>query len=444
MSSFKCYTCNLIFSSRNSLSKHMFKCLGAIKDVLVIAKSAKSFCKSSFFDELPQDDLFDINEDQLDIGYSSKTFKKLSFKDINFSNPVQTINLKSNIVNLSNDDNLSENLADIFFELEDNTYSKNLEVNPNTNILDEFKNTSQGFRELSDDISVSTDYFEDIGNNLSDDKNQEYDEFSNEAYANLMVLVTKYKLRNAAGNAIISFFNKHSNHSKSLLPKNIKQEKLFMNNMKSNLLYKKTKVLDYDNTEYFLYHMLLMSCIQNILEISNISQTFALEYEELYKTTKLYSIYLLLGNMPTWHRNRQDTKQLLGYLPIIKSSNIEKEIKRQLFHKCLDIILEPIQSLSEKGTNLLLNNKFIWFYPKFSTIIADWPEAATFCLTYKSTKSKHLCHFCLVKRDNLTNTNLIKKDIELRNHENMQYYYNRNEEQIVSIESVQNIFWKFK
>src|SRR5260364_187049 len=179
---------------------------------------------------------------------------------------VQNINLESNIANLSNDDNLSENLADMFFELEDNTYSKNLEVDPNTNILDEFENTSQGYCELSDDISVSADYFKDS----SDDENQEYDEFPNEAYADLMILVTKYKLSNAAGNAIISFFNKHSNHSKSLLPKNIKQGILFMNNMKSNLSYKKTKVLDYDNTEYFLYHMPLMSCIQNILEISDI------------------------------------------------------------------------------------------------------------------------------------------------------------------------------
>ncbi|KAF0383105.1 zn-finger domain-containing protein [Gigaspora margarita] len=146
------------------------------------------------------------------------------------------------------------------FELENDTYSKNLEVDPNTNILDEFENTLQGYRELSDNISVSADYFKDS----SDDENQEYDEFPNEAYANLM----------------------HLNHSKSPLPKNIKQRKLFMNNMKSNLSYKKTKVLDHDNTEYFLYHMPLMSCIQNILEISDISQTFALEYEELYKTTK--------------------------------------------------------------------------------------------------------------------------------------------------------------
>ncbi|KAF0480364.1 hypothetical protein F8M41_023749 [Gigaspora margarita] len=94
-------------------------------------------------------------------------------------NPVQNINLESNIANLSNDDNLSKNLADMSFELENDTYSKNLEVDPNTNILDEFENTSQGYHELSDDILVSADYFKDS----SDDENQEYDEFSNEAYA---------------------------------------------------------------------------------------------------------------------------------------------------------------------------------------------------------------------------------------------------------------------
>ena len=43
--------------------------------------------------------------------------------------------------------------------------------------------------------------------------------YSNEAYEDFMILVTKYKLSNATGNAIIRFFNKHANLNKSLLPK---------------------------------------------------------------------------------------------------------------------------------------------------------------------------------------------------------------------------------
>jgi hypothetical protein len=160
--------------------------------------------------------------------------------------------------------------------------------------------------------------------------------------------------------------------------------------------------------------------------------------------SQLHPIYLSLGNIPTWRRNKQDAKQLLGYLPIIKSSNIDKKIARQTFHKCLEIILEPIQSYSETGINLLINNKYIWFFPKISTIIADWPEAATFCLTYKSASSNYPCHFCLVERDNLANAKLSKNDLELRNHENMQFYYNMKKEKSVCIESVSNIFWKIK
>src|SRR5260363_441290 len=116
MSSHICYICERTFPNQNGLSKHMTKCLNTVEDVPVFAKSSESFHKSSLFDELPQDNHFDINEDQLDIGYSSKTSKKISFKDINFNNPVQNINLESNIANLSNDNNLSENLADMSFE----------------------------------------------------------------------------------------------------------------------------------------------------------------------------------------------------------------------------------------------------------------------------------------------------------------------------------------
>ena len=116
--------------------------------------------------------------------------------------------------------------------------------------------------------------------------------------------------------------------------------------------------------------------------------------------SQLHPIYLSLGNIPTWRRNKQDTKQLIGYLPIIKSSGIDKYLVRQPFYKCLKIILEPIRSLSESGIDLLYGDRYIWFFPKISTIIADWSEAAIFCLTYKSANSKCPYYFCLIDREN--------------------------------------------
>jgi hypothetical protein len=96
------------------------------------------------------------------------------------------------------------------------------------------------------------------------------------------------------------------------------------------------------------------------------------------------------------------------------------------------------------GINLLINNKFVWFFPKVSTIIADWPEAATFCLTYKSTNSNHPCHFCLVKREHLAKIDCSEHELVPRNYKNMQSYLNNNETNSVCIESVPNFFWNFK
>ena len=153
----------------------------------------------------------------------------------------------------------------------------------------------QEYQEFSNGLLNDSAFTEEIQNSSDDDElNQKHDEFPNEAYADLMLLVTKYKLSNAAGNAIISFFNKHSRHSKSPLPKNIKQGKEFMNNIKSNLSYKKTKVLELDNTEYFLYHMDLISCIESKLEIPDIAQHLEFEYKELYKTTEVYITFNII------------------------------------------------------------------------------------------------------------------------------------------------------
>ena len=160
--------------------------------------------------------------------------------------------------------------------------------------------------------------------------------------------------------------------------------------------------------------------------------------------SQLHPIYMSLRNISTWRRNRQDTKQLLDYLPIIKTSTKNKPIVRQTFHRCLEVILNPIQKFSHSGTNLLINNKLIWTFPKVSIIITDWPEAATFCLTYKSTNSNHPCHFCLVNRDDLASTGFSKHDLVLRNHENMRNCLNNSEDKLVCIESIPNYFWNFK
>lgn len=106
--------------------------------------------------------------------------------------------------------------------------------------------------------------------------------YPSEAYGDLMSLVTKHKLSNVAGNAIIKFFNKHANLNKSPLPKSIEQGRKYMNNMNlPSLEYTKTCVINYKNNEYFLYHRSIINCIRSILSISDISQNFALAFEKV-------------------------------------------------------------------------------------------------------------------------------------------------------------------
>lgn len=138
-----------------------------------------------------------------------------------------------------------------------------------------------------EDILESTDeaeIFEESEDPRSEPEAEIFEEsevrFPNDAYKDLMILVTKHKLNNKAGNDIIHFFNKHSNLTKSPLPKSIEKGRVFMNNMKfSNLEFCKVLITNHKDKDYYLYYQDLIKCIKNILSVPNITQDFALSYE---------------------------------------------------------------------------------------------------------------------------------------------------------------------
>src|SRR5438270_4091664 len=132
-----------------------------------------------------------------------------------------------------------------------------------------------------------------------------------------------------------------------------------MNKMKfPNLSFNKICIIYHNGKEYFLHYQSLIQCIENILTVPDITQNFALSFENyehegesVYKEqnnriwwkntegslptgakllslilysdatttdtlgkSQLHPIYLSIGNIPTWRRNKPDAKQLLGYL----------------------------------------------------------------------------------------------------------------------------------
>ncbi|RHZ79297.1 hypothetical protein Glove_149g11 [Diversispora epigaea] len=273
--------------------------------------------------------------------------------------------------------------------------------------------------------------------------------FPNNTYSDLMTLIIQHNLNNKAGNAIIRFFNKHSNLPTSLLPKNIEQGRKLMDRMKLiNLLNKEKTNNNRNYNEQYTSNWWARtektlptgSYLLSIILYSDASTT-----DSLGKNT-LHPIFVTLGNIITWRRNKPDVKQLLAYLPIIKAkddtqkiSEEHKNIIRRTFHKSLKFLLSPLYD--DNGIELELNNSIFWCFPRISMIISNWPEACTFVLTYKSTKSNYPCHFCLVSKEDLSNINLNSNQIEPRSHNNMKLYYKNNMGKNVSIENVRNFFW---
>ena len=119
------------------------------------------------------------------------------------------------------------------------------------------------------EMSSNEDFLED--DILKESEAEVNADFPNEAYADLMALVTKHNLSNATGNSIIKFFNKHSNLSTSPLPKSTKKGRKYMDNMNiPTLTFIKTCIINYNNNEYYLHHRPLINCIKNILSIPDI------------------------------------------------------------------------------------------------------------------------------------------------------------------------------
>ena len=138
--------------------------------------------------------------------------------------------------------------------------------------------------------------------------------------------------------------------------------------------------------------------------------------------SNLHPIYVSIGNIKNWRRNKPDAKQLLGFFPILEASDNSEKQKDKFknaacdsFHKSLELLLDPLLKLNN-GINLTLNGNKIWFYPRVSVIIADWPEAATYCLTFKSPMLNFSCYSCLVTRTNLSNIDLQMDDMTTNSH----------------------------
>src|ERR1044071_5106136 len=88
----------------------------------------------------------------------------------------------------------------------------------------------------------------------------------------------------------------------------------------------------------------------------------------------LHSIYMSIGNIKNWKRNKPNAKQLLGYLPILKASdNTEKKSEnfkiavRKAFHKSLEVLLAQVE-ITQIGYQSVINRLPIGYQPAIQLI----------------------------------------------------------------------------
>ncbi|RIB24181.1 hypothetical protein C2G38_2169273 [Gigaspora rosea] len=120
-------------------------------------------------------------------------------------------------------------------------------------------------------------------------------EWPNEAYREFMEIVNKYQLSNSAGDSIINFFNKYSSLDVSPLSSSTRIGKEFLDNtIIPHMMFKGIPITMFQNNATTLDHM---------------------------GKSSSHPIFLSLGNIPNYQRNKPESKALIGYLPILKAKN---------------------------------------------------------------------------------------------------------------------------
>ena len=168
----------------------------------------------------------------------------------------------------------------------------------------------------------------------------------------------------------------------------------------------------------------------------------------LGKSSK-HPIYLTLGNISSWVRNKPDAKVLLGYFSRLKAkTNSQKNsrkfkfAKRSLYQYTLDVLTWPLLDYQKDGFDLQTDDGDLWCYPFLSALLEDLPEDAALTLTFNSANCKCSCHKCLIDADEMNNTNLESSQIILRTLENMKAAIYEDIADQYSLFSMENVFWK--
>ena len=169
-------------------------------------------------------------------------------------------------------------------------------------------------------------------------------------------------MSNSCGDRLIKLYNSIKNVNKKLFPKSTKEGRKFIDNSDFPYMkFKKVPITDFQDVYYDFYYQLIINGIKTLLFQSDINEKFVFRYQSNVKTydeqfgsnwwnitekeihidnnllsiiiyadattcdhlgkTSEHPIYISLGNIPSWLRNKSHAKVLVGYLPKLKAKD---------------------------------------------------------------------------------------------------------------------------
>jgi hypothetical protein len=231
--------------------------------------------------------------------------------------------------------------------------------------------------------------------------------FPSDEYGKFMNLLVKWNLSDSCSSDILQF-SKSIAREDVILPISVKQDRKYLDQLADPYIsFKKVAIMQYNEEIYHLHYRQILDAIKELLSNNDIFEHCIFKFTPLhYQGQRVYSeqfngkwwektqntfpseanilsiilysdattcdqlgktsehpVYLTLGNIPSWRRNKPDAKVLLCYLPILKAkTNSEKRSKRflmakkALFHHAFDIVMCPLLPYKDKGFDLQTNN----------------------------------------------------------------------------------------
>ena len=311
-----------------------------------------------------------------------------------------------------------------------------------------------------------------------------------------MNIIIKHGLSESVGNEILKFARRICRDD-VILPTSIKQGYQIVDSIKiSHLEFQKTNVMTYKDETYYLFHRPILDGVKELLANKELFELCVFDYMPTYNNEGeriygeqyngkwwskahnslpndgkvlsiiLYSdattcdflekssehpIYLTLGNIPNWRRNKPDAKVVIGYLLKIKAkTNSEKKdnlyllTKRTIYQNSFEIIINTLLNYKDCGMKIITpSGDNLWCFPFISQIIGDIPEQASITLTYNSINCSCPCSICAVSVNDLNNIDLKSEDICIRTPHNMEKVIADSDAKKFSVHETENIFWKY-